>query len=213
MASVSLVSSPPDPVLDKNMTDSELAGDERSSNIIQFLMRSICAVQCCWVLHACVDCSYLLTMNCRLSRPPPPSFFFHPPTIFIIIIFFFLHASLVQFKRVYSIYNRRRRDWSPSSWPFPCQRCSSRRPCCVREAAPCCCHLQEATPIFVLHCPLVARGRYLSDRVHGRVDLPGFCCSGQAIDLLQCKLVGLLWDFFFSSTCFCPKKKAGLIKK
>lgn len=41
MASVSLVSSPPAPVLDKNMTDSELAGDGRSSNILmRFFLRS-----------------------------------------------------------------------------------------------------------------------------------------------------------------------------
>lgn len=41
MASASLVSSPPAPVLDKNMSDCEVEGDERSSNIlIQFLIRS-----------------------------------------------------------------------------------------------------------------------------------------------------------------------------
>lgn len=53
MASVSLVSSPPAPVLDKNMTDSELAGDERSSNIIQFFIRSSVRFSAVG-LHACV---------------------------------------------------------------------------------------------------------------------------------------------------------------
>lgn len=66
MASVSLVSSPPAPVLDKNMTDSELAGDERSSNIIQFLIRSICAIQCCWVYMLVWLVFLSLTMNCRV---------------------------------------------------------------------------------------------------------------------------------------------------
>lgn len=57
MASVSLVSSPPTPVvvLDKNMTDSELAEEERSSNILiclelYLLYPLICASQ----QHACV---------------------------------------------------------------------------------------------------------------------------------------------------------------
>lgn len=56
MASVSLVSSPPAPVLDKNMTDSELAGDERSSNIlVQLLIRSSVRFNFSAVgLHACV---------------------------------------------------------------------------------------------------------------------------------------------------------------
>lgn len=41
MASASLVSSPPAPVLDKNTSDCEVGGDERSSNIlVQFLIRS-----------------------------------------------------------------------------------------------------------------------------------------------------------------------------
>lgn len=48
MASASLVSSPPAPVFDKNMTDSELAGDERSSNILmQFLIRSSVRFSAC----------------------------------------------------------------------------------------------------------------------------------------------------------------------
>lgn len=59
MASVSLVSSPPAPVLDKNMTDSELAGDERSSNILmQFLIRSSVRFSAVG-LHACVTVFYL----------------------------------------------------------------------------------------------------------------------------------------------------------
>lgn len=72
MASASLASSPPAPVvLDKNMTESELAGDERSSNILmQF--SSFRAV----ARHACL-CFLVLTMNFRLQshRPlvtPPP---------------------------------------------------------------------------------------------------------------------------------------------
>ncbi len=67
MASVSLVSSPPAPVLDKNMTDSELAGDERSSNILmQFLIRSSVRFSAVG-RHACVTVfSLFLTMNCRV---------------------------------------------------------------------------------------------------------------------------------------------------
>lgn len=60
MASVSLVSSPQTPVLDKNMTDSELAGDERSSNnLMQFLIRSFVRLSAVG-LHACVYCIYYL---------------------------------------------------------------------------------------------------------------------------------------------------------
>lgn len=68
MASVSLVSSPPAPVLDKNMTDSELAGEERSSNIlVQFLIRSSVRFS---AVGACVYCFlsfyyYYFFMNCR----------------------------------------------------------------------------------------------------------------------------------------------------
>lgn len=52
MASVSLVSSPPAPVLDKNMTDSELAGDERSSNIlVQLLIRSFVRFAACVIVY------------------------------------------------------------------------------------------------------------------------------------------------------------------
>lgn len=67
MASVSLVSSPPAPVLDKNMTDSELAGDERSSNILmQFLIRSSVRFSAVG-LHACVTVFYLFFLFILLS--------------------------------------------------------------------------------------------------------------------------------------------------
>lgn len=94
MASVSLVSSPPAPVLDKNMTDSELAGDERSSNIIQFLIRSICAIQCCWVYM--LVWLVFLSFNHELQgvrdhRFPPLFFFFKKKKS--------LHASSVQIRR------------------------------------------------------------------------------------------------------------------
>lgn len=68
MVSVSLVSSPPAPVLDKNMTDSELAGDERSSNILmQFLIRSSVRFSAVG-LHACVNVFFFfyITMNCGI---------------------------------------------------------------------------------------------------------------------------------------------------
>lgn len=63
MASVSLVSSPPAPVLDKNMTDSELAGDERSSNnLMQFLIRSSVRFSAVG-LHACVAVFFLFFLS------------------------------------------------------------------------------------------------------------------------------------------------------
>lgn len=74
MASVSLVSSPPAPVLDKNMTDSELAGDERSSNILNAIFNTlICAIQCCGSTCLC---------NCLLQTFPR----------FLPLYIFFLHA-------------------------------------------------------------------------------------------------------------------------
>ena len=67
MASVSLVSSPPAPVLDKNMTDSELAGDERSSNILmQFLIRSSVRFSAVG-LHACATVFLFLFFFCYYS--------------------------------------------------------------------------------------------------------------------------------------------------
>lgn len=66
MASASLVSSPPTPVLDKNMSDCEVEGDERSSNIlIQFLMRS--SVRC---LRCCFSFINNQTQSVKTSPPP-----------------------------------------------------------------------------------------------------------------------------------------------
>lgn len=74
MASVSLVSSPPAPVLDKNMTDSELAGDERSSNILmQFLIRSSVRYGAVG-LHACVTVFSLLFLTMNPRFPPSKIF-------------------------------------------------------------------------------------------------------------------------------------------
>uniref|UniRef100_A0A3B5LWY8 Zinc finger CCCH-type containing 6 n=1 Tax=Xiphophorus couchianus TaxID=32473 RepID=A0A3B5LWY8_9TELE len=74
MASVSLVSSPPAPVLDKNMTDSELAGDERSSNILNAILNTlICAIQCCesTCLYCCLlqtfPSEFITTSTCLIS--------------------------------------------------------------------------------------------------------------------------------------------------
>uniref|UniRef100_A0A3B5LTS3 Zinc finger CCCH-type containing 6 n=1 Tax=Xiphophorus couchianus TaxID=32473 RepID=A0A3B5LTS3_9TELE len=69
MASVSLVSSPPAPVLDKNMTDSELAGDERSSNILNAILNTlICAIQCCesTCLYS-LSSEFITTSTCLIS--------------------------------------------------------------------------------------------------------------------------------------------------
>lgn len=86
MASVSLVSSPPAPVLDKNMTDSELAGDERSSNILmQFLIRSSVRFSAVG-LHACVTVLSLI-FNHQLQKRLNPRF--SPSNIYA--------CSLVQF--------------------------------------------------------------------------------------------------------------------
>lgn len=77
MASVSLVSSPPAPVLDKNMKDSELAGDERSSNIlVQLLIRSSVRFSFSAVgLHACVT---VFSFNHELRDIETFHFFFPP---------------------------------------------------------------------------------------------------------------------------------------
>lgn len=76
MASVSLVSSPPAPVLDKNMTDSELAGDERSSNnLMQFLIRSSVRFSAVGLLVLLFSFFFLFflffeIMNCRAETFP-----------------------------------------------------------------------------------------------------------------------------------------------
>lgn len=72
MASVSLVSSPPAPVLDKNTTDSELAGDERSSNtLVQFLIRS--SVRFSGVVHSCLLFFFFFhELQTFLRFPTPP---------------------------------------------------------------------------------------------------------------------------------------------
>ena len=115
MACASLVSSPPAPVLDKNMTDSELAGDERSSNLlVQLFNYAHLCVSVLWlyVLVLPVFFSYSATAGFRdmfsPTRKTKPSS---------------LHASLVQFKR-----SGPKHPWllPPLSPPSPCrQSCSS----------------------------------------------------------------------------------------
>lgn len=88
MASVSLVSSPPAPVLDKNMTDSELAGDERSSNILmQFLIYAHLCVSVLWVYMLVL---LVFSFNHELQGVETFPRVFSPP------YFLYLHASLVQ---------------------------------------------------------------------------------------------------------------------
>lgn len=91
MASVSLVSSPPAPVLDKNMTDSELAGDERSSNILmQFLIRS----SVLWVYMLVLLFLFLYSKSglagCRIHGAPHPL----QPKIFCMPLFWCCPNSL-----------------------------------------------------------------------------------------------------------------------